>query len=149
MASAMQPTAPNRLHALATHLVVHQEVQWQILPGLGMAPYPHDDRFHCTSFEHYRIPSAADPEMHMQHDTKEDSKSKNRGRLLRVYHCQHCHLAPGSEKKGGGLLMRIMSVFTSFGGLGKTGGFAQTIMMSTIPKVDDPYSATAQGKNPI
>ena len=34
--------------------------------------------------------------------------------------------------------MRIMSVFTSFGGLEKTGGFAQTIMMSTNPKVDDP-----------
>ena len=76
MASAMQPMAPNRLQAFATQLVVHQEVQWQILPGLGMAPYPHNDRFQCTSFEHYRIPSAADPEM--QHDTKEDSKSKNR-----------------------------------------------------------------------
>ena len=35
--------------------------------------------------------------------------------------------------------MRIMSVFTSFGGLEKTGGFAQTIMMSTNPKVDDPW----------
>ena len=61
MASAMQPTAPNILHALATHLVVHQEVQWQILLGLGMAPYPHNDHFRCTSFEHYQIPSAADP----------------------------------------------------------------------------------------
>ena len=35
--------------------------------------------------------------------------------------------------------MRIMSVFTSFGGLEKTGGFAQTIMMSTNPKVNDPW----------
>ena len=78
MASAMQPTPPNRLHALATQLVVHQEVQWQILPGLGMAPYPRNARFQCTSFEHYRIPSAADPKMHMQHDTNEDSKSTNR-----------------------------------------------------------------------
>ena len=34
--------------------------------------------------------------------------------------------------------MRVMSVFTSFEGLEKTGGFAQTIMMSNIPKVDDP-----------
>ena len=34
--------------------------------------------------------------------------------------------------------MRIMSVFTSFGGLEKTGGFAQTNVMSTNPKVDDP-----------
>ena len=75
MASAMQPTAPNRLHELA---ILHQEVQWQILPGLGMAPYPHNDRFQCTSFEHYRILLAADPEIHMQHDTKEDSKSTNR-----------------------------------------------------------------------
>ena len=36
--------------------------------------------------------------------------------------------------------MRIMLVFTSFGGLEKTGGFAQTIVMSTNPKVDDPRS---------
>ena len=35
--------------------------------------------------------------------------------------------------------MRIMSVFTSFGGLEKTGGFAQTIVMSNNPKVDDPW----------
>ena len=42
------------------------------------------------------------------------------------------------RKKGGVLLMRIMSVFTSLGGLEKIGGFAQTIMMSNIPKVDDP-----------
>ena len=35
--------------------------------------------------------------------------------------------------------MHMMSVFTSFGGLEKTGGFAQTIMMSNIAKVDDPY----------
>ena len=42
--------------------------------------------------------------------------------------------------------MRIMSVFTSFGGLEKTGGFAQTIMMSTNPKVDDPWVwATGMG----
>ena len=53
--------------------------------------------------------------------------------------------------------MRIMSVFTSFGGLEKPGGFAPTIMMSTNPKVDDPWDtarysaghgtpqATAQG----
>ena len=34
--------------------------------------------------------------------------------------------------------MRIMSVFTSFGGLEKNGGFAQTIVMSNNPKVDDP-----------
>ena len=46
MSLAMQPTAPNRLHALAGPLVVHQEVLWQILTGLGMAPYPHLDRFH-------------------------------------------------------------------------------------------------------
>ena len=70
-------TAPNRLNALATQLVVHQQVQRQILPGLGMAPYPRNDRFQCTSFEHHRIPSAADPEMHTQHDKKEDSKSRN------------------------------------------------------------------------
>ena len=38
--------------------------------------------------------------------------------------------------------MRIMSVFTSFGGLEKTGGVAQTIMMSNIPKVDDPCNTT-------
>ena len=36
------------------------------------------------------------------------------------------------------MLMRIRLVFTSFGGLEKTGGFAQTIMMPNIPKVDDP-----------
>ena len=35
--------------------------------------------------------------------------------------------------------MRIMSVFTSFGGLEKTGGFAQTIVMSNNPKVNDPW----------
>ena len=35
--------------------------------------------------------------------------------------------------------MRIMSVCTSFGGLEKTGGFAQTIVMSNNPKVDDPW----------
>ena len=39
--------------------------------------------------------------------------------------------------------MRIMSVFTSFGGLEKTGGFAQTIVMSNNPKVDDPCAAGA------
>ena len=34
--------------------------------------------------------------------------------------------------------MRIMSFFTTFGGLEQTGGFAQTMTMSNIPKVDDP-----------
>ena len=38
--------------------------------------------------------------------------------------------------------MRIMSVFTIFGGLEKTGGFAQTIVMSNNPKVDDPWCRT-------
>ena len=40
--------------------------------------------------------------------------------------------------------MRIMSVFTSFGGLEKTGGFAQTIVMSNNPKVDDPCPITIE-----
>ena len=35
--------------------------------------------------------------------------------------------------------MSITSIFISFGGLEKTGGFAQTIMMSNIPEVDDPW----------
>ena len=35
--------------------------------------------------------------------------------------------------------MRMLSVLTSFGGLEKTGGFAQTIMMSNIPEVDEPW----------
>ena len=36
--------------------------------------------------------------------------------------------------------MHIMSVFTSLEGLKKTVGFAQTIMMSNIPKVDDTWN---------
>ena len=42
--------------------------------------------------------------------------------------------------------MRIMSVFTSFGGLEKTGGFAQTIVMSNNPKVDDPWCTILKTK---
>ena len=42
MSLAMKPMAPNKLHALATPLAADQEVEWQILTGLGIAPYPHN-----------------------------------------------------------------------------------------------------------
>ena len=42
-------------------------------------------------------------------------------------------------KKKGGSHRCILSFFTNFGDLEKTGGSAQAISVSEVPKVDDPW----------
>ena len=48
-----------------------------------------------------------------------------------------CHHS-GKKSGGGGVLICILSLFANFGDLGKIEGFAQTIGMFEIPKVDKP-----------